>query len=62
MKRTSPHKANLKEDYNLIKTAAENQKKGETVNKWIKSKIGSTYIKIDEEYHDCDFVNPWLKK
>lgn len=62
MKRTSPHKANLKDDYNLIKTAAENQKKGETVNKWIKSKIGSTYIKIDEEYHDCDFVNPWLKK
>ncbi len=61
MNRTSPHKANLKDDYNLIKTAAENQKKQEKILSWTKQKIYSTYIRLDDNYQNCNFVNPWNK-
>ena len=60
MKRTSPHRANLKDDYSLIKSAAENNKKQEIVDAWIKEKIKNAYIRIDESYEKCEFRNPWI--
>lgn len=62
MSRTEPHKANLKDDYALIKRAAENDKKTRTIDNWVKSKIGNAYIRIDESYTNCEFKNNWLKK
>lgn len=62
MGRTSPHTANLKDDYSLIQKAAENDKKQKIIQKWIQSKIKNAYIKIDEEYHTCEFRNNWLKQ
>jgi peptidyl-prolyl cis-trans isomerase SurA len=62
MNRTSPHRANLKDDYNLIKMAAENQKKQEIISTWTTQKIQNAYIRIDENYQSCSFVNPWNKK
>ncbi|MDG1148227.1 MAG: peptidylprolyl isomerase [Crocinitomicaceae bacterium] len=60
MERTTPHRANLKDDYSLIKRAAENDKKQKSMNKWITSKISNAYIRIDDAYKNCDFKNPWL--
>lgn len=60
MKRTSPHRANLKDDYSLIKSAAESNKKQEVVDEWIKQKIKNAYIRIDESYQKCEFRNPWI--
>ena len=62
MKRTKPHKANLKDDYTLIQKAAENEKKRELINNWVTDKISSTYIKINEPFQDCTFANPWMKR
>lgn len=62
MERTQPHKANLKDDYALIKRAAENDKKQRTINDWVKSKIGNAYVRIDESFQNCAFRNNWLKK
>jgi len=61
MNRTSPHKANLKDDYNLIKSAAENQKKQDKIQDWTRQKIQTAYIRLDESYQSCNFVNPWNK-
>lgn len=62
MKRTSPHKANLKDDYALIKGAAESNKKQQIVNEWIQAKIKNAYIRVDEAYQTCEFTNPWITK
>ncbi len=62
MGRTEPHKANLKEDYALIKRAAENDKKQRIINDWINLKIGNAFIRIDPSYQNCPFKNKWIKK
>lgn len=61
MKRTEPHRANLKQDYALIKRAAENDKRQRLVDEWIKAKILNAFVRVDDSYHNCDFKNNWLK-
>ncbi len=58
--RTSPHKANLREDYSKIKSAAIEKKTNEYVAEWVKSKINSTFIEIDTRYHGCPQLETWL--
>ena len=62
MDRSAPHKANLNDDFTLIKNAAENDKKQKAISKWTNSKIANAYIRIDEEYLGCNFKNPWVVK
>lgn len=50
---TTPHKANLNEDYSRIQFAAIQKKKGERMQQWIRDKAPSYYIRIDEEYAQC---------
>ncbi|HFS66999.1 MAG TPA: peptidylprolyl isomerase, partial [Flavobacteriia bacterium] len=56
------HKADLNKDYIKIKNLALQKKKQELINNWIKEKIDDTYIKIHNQYKDCDFEYNWLKK
>lgn len=62
MDRTAPHKANLKDDYSLISKAAENGKRQELIESWTKEKIKNAYIKIAENYRNCEFNNEWIPK
>lgn len=62
MDRTAPHRANLNDDYTLVKRAAENDKKQRTINEWINTKISTAYIRIDSSYSDCIFMNSWVQK
>src|SRR5690554_5303850 len=57
--RTEPHKANLKDDYNFIKKAAENNRKEEKILKWVNNKVGKTYVRFDEKYANCNFHYTW---
>jgi len=59
--RSEPHKANLKDDYQLIQNMAEAEGSAQVVDEWIKDKIGNTYIKIGDDFKDCDFQNQWIK-
>lgn len=61
-KRTKPHVANLIDDYDLISQVALNDKKNKAMNEWIRDQIGKTYIRIDDDFKDCDFTYDWLKK
>ncbi len=57
--RVAEHKANLVEDYDLIKNAALEQKKFDTMEKWVTEKVKVTSIKIAEQYRYCPFVSKW---
>lgn len=59
MERTSPHRANLVDDYSLIQRAAENNKKEKVLNEWTGSKIQNAYIRIDGNYAGCEFDHAW---
>ena len=59
MGRYPQHKANLNDDYALIKAAAENDKKQKALDTWLKSKIGNAFVRIDEDYVNCNFRLDW---
>ncbi len=58
-RKTAPHKANLKDDYTLIRNWALQQKREEIINKWIENKSQKAYIKVIDDYKDCDFMFNW---
>ncbi len=53
------HKANLVDDYALIQSWALNQKNQEMISNWIRSKAKKAFVKIDEDFKDCDFQFQW---
>jgi peptidyl-prolyl cis-trans isomerase SurA len=56
------HRANLKDDYQILYNAALANERSRTYEKWISKKIESTYIKISEEFKTCKFLEQgWLK-
>jgi len=57
--KVAPHRANLVEDYDVIKNAALEEKKNKAIEKWLINKVKVTSIKIDEKYKSCDFVIRW---
>ena len=57
--RVLQHKANLVEDYDMIKNAALEQKKYEAMEKWVAEKVKVTNMKISEQYRYCPFVSKW---
>ena len=56
------HKANLTDDYALIQGWALNKKNQEVIGAWIRNKAKKAFIRIDEDYVDCDFQFEWEKK
>lgn len=58
--RTEPHRANLKDDYQLIQNTALSDKQERTISNWIKKKRESTNVKILEQYKGCDFKHSWF--
>ncbi len=61
--RTEGHKANISDDYQILKTLVENQKREEILNKWIAQKQKETYIRINDNWKNCDFQRDgWVKK
>ena len=60
-KRIEEHKANLVDDFSMIKDFAINIKKQEQLMKWITKAISNTYIKITDDISSCEFKNKWVK-
>ena len=57
--RSEPHRANLKDDYRLIQQAAEGKLRSEAIDRWVKDRIGSTYVKLADDYATCPFLHGW---
>ncbi|MGZ4034223.1 MAG: hypothetical protein ACXVP4_05120 [Bacteroidia bacterium] len=58
--RTSPHVANLTDDYQSIQAAALSKKQQDVINSWIKRKVVDTYVHLSDEYKTCKFNNKWI--
>lgn len=58
-KKTTPHKANLKDDYTMIQQWTMQKLRQDAINKWIKAKSCKAYVKISDDYSDCDFKFDW---
>ncbi|MBT3210325.1 MAG: peptidylprolyl isomerase [Bacteroidetes bacterium] len=55
--RTEPHVANIKSDYLKIQQIALEEKKQKEIEAWVNEKIENTYIRIDDSYKNCKFMN-----
>jgi len=55
------HKITLETDYDRIKQMALNKKKNEMVEKYVNSKLPTTFISIDSRYDTCSFKGRWKK-
>jgi len=56
---TKPHKANLEQDYDKIKTYAKESKKAEYFQAWIKEKKQNTFVEIMSDYGHCDIADQY---
>lgn len=58
--RTSPHRANLVDDYQKIQAMTQAKKQEEVIQKWIKRKSVDTFIRIDNDFKNCTFNHKWV--
>lgn len=56
------HKIALDTDYTRISNLAVQQKKQEKLFNWIDDQLSNTFIKIHDDYQNCEFEFNWLKK
>ncbi|MCH5226702.1 MAG: peptidylprolyl isomerase [Muribaculaceae bacterium] len=57
------HRANLSDDYNLLKKMYENHKKETILKEWLEKKIKETYVKIEPSWQNCEFkYQGWIKQ
>ncbi len=57
--KTTPHQANLKDDYNRIQGWALQQKKENAVEEWIRSKSKYAFVDIHPDFKSCQFDFNW---
>lgn len=59
--KTDAHKANLVDDFQVVKTLLEQKLSADFVHDWILKKQKDTYVQIDPEWAGCDFMYPgWI--
>ena len=56
------HPANIKEDYVQLEKLALAVKQEREFVRWLKSKVDGMYIRIDEDFKDCEFEHSFLLK
>ncbi len=59
LSKSEPHRENIKDDYNKISQRALEEKKSNALEKWFNEKIGTYYIKVDDEYKSCEEMKKW---
>ena len=59
--RTSPHRENLKDDYNKVSQRALDIKKQKKLESWFKEHLPTYYILIDKEFSACPSLATWFK-
>lgn len=57
-----PHKGNLDQDYTKFKEKAQEQKVQRVMSEWFEKRRKSTYIRIDDDYKDCDELKDWTQQ
>lgn len=52
------HKANISEDYEILFDIVSSIRQQEALEKWVREKQRTTYVRISEGWNDCDFIYP----
>ena len=61
--KTKAHKASMSEDFQLLKNLVQNKKSEKVLESWIKEKQKKTYVRISENWRNCEFKYPgWIRK
>ena len=60
--RTEGHKATITEDFQVMKDVVLEKRRAEALHKWVVDKIKNTYVRINDNYRDCDFeYQGWVR-
>ena len=60
--RLKAHRASMAEDFQVLKEVVTSHLQEEKIKQWIRQKQASTYIRINEDWRNCEFEYPgWLK-
>ena len=57
--RSTPHQANLQQDYSRIQQAARDSKRNLAFSDWINRRVNDTYILIDPRFQQCENIDRW---
>ena len=55
------HKANVVDDFDLLKEYALANKKQKVLEKWVTDNINDTYINLSKDLSVCSCYNKWTK-
>ncbi len=60
--RTEGHKATITEDFQVMKDVVLAKRRADKLHQWVVDKIKNTYIRINDNYRNCDFeYEGWVK-
>ena len=60
--RTEGHKATITEDFQVMKNVVMTKRRQQILHDWLVKRIKSTYVRIKDEYRDCDFeYEGWVR-
>jgi peptidyl-prolyl cis-trans isomerase SurA len=59
--RFDEHKANYSTDYVRIKSLALKEKQLKRIQNWMRDKIEETYVYLNKNNRNCNFINNWVK-
>ena len=59
--RYDEHLADYSKDYIKIKDLALKEKKLKAIQRWMTEKIEMTYISLNKDFNQCEFINNWRK-
>lgn len=58
--RTNPHRENMTDDYARIQQRTLQLKQQEARDKWLREKIPTYYIHVDDEFKQCNHISQWI--
>ena len=60
--RINGHKATLKDDFQRLKDVVVEKKREEKLEQWIKDKLKNTYVRVNDDFKNCNFkYSGWIK-
>ncbi len=60
--RVNGHRATMKDDYQVMQNVVVSKLSEEKVENWIREKQKTTYVRINEDWRNCEFKYPgWIK-
>lgn len=61
--KVNAHKANMADDYDILYNMVSSMRQQEALEKWVREKQRTTYVRISEGWNDCEFMYPgWGKR